>query len=102
MAAKKNAPLFVTAAMVAAKRADGAVADLYTGSRVPDGLADGETKRLSDLDMIGSAPGVPVAALAPAVAARPAPVRKTAQPAKATPSKAAPEASAGGAAGNED
>lgn len=38
----------VTAPLVIAKRADGSDVYLYQGARLPDGLADGEEKRLSD------------------------------------------------------
>lgn len=85
MAPRKSAEQFVTAAMVAAKRADGSVVYLYKGTRVPDGLADGEARRLADLGMIGAGPVVPVTAAAPTLTRR-APA--------AAPKKAAPAAKA--------
>lgn len=43
----------VTAPLVIAKRADGSDVYIYQGAPLPDGLADGEEKRLSDF--LGSA-----------------------------------------------
>lgn len=48
--AKKNV---VTAPLVVAKRADGSDAYLYEGSDFPDGLKDGELKRLTDAGLVG-------------------------------------------------
>lgn len=42
----------VTAPLVIAKRTDGSDVYLYQGARLPDGLADGEAKRL--VDFLGS------------------------------------------------
>lgn len=48
--AKKNV---VTAPLVVTKRADGSDAYLYEGSDFPDGLKDGELKRLTDAGLVG-------------------------------------------------
>lgn len=69
MASKKLTDLVVTAAMVAARRADDSVVYLYRGAPLPSGLAEGEAKRLSDLDMVGEF-ATPVVAEAPRPTAR--------------------------------
>ena len=46
---------FVTAALVIAKRADGSDVYVYQGSPLPNGLADGEEKRLTDDGLVAAA-----------------------------------------------
>lgn len=44
----------VTAPLVIAKRADGSDVYLYQGTPLPDGLADGEEKRLVDAGLVSA------------------------------------------------
>lgn len=44
----------VTAPLVIAKRADGSDVYLYEGTPLPDGLKEGEAKRLKDAGLVGS------------------------------------------------
>lgn len=112
MAVKKLTDLVVTAAMVAARRADDSIVYLYRGTPLPSGLAEGEAKRLADLGMVGehavplvAEPPRPTARVhgrgrAPAAPASAAPaVKKT--PAKQSSGKAAAEKAAAEKAAEE-
>jgi len=104
MASKKLTDLVVTAAMVAARRADSTIVYLYRGTPLPPGLAEGEAARLADLGMVGET-AVPVVAEPPRPTARvngrsrppaaaPAATATKKAPAKSAAEKAAEKAAA--------
>lgn len=121
MASKKLTDLVVTAAMVAARRADSTIVYLYRGTPLPPGLAEGEAARLADLGMVGET-AVPLVAEPPrptarvngrsrppaaapaATATKKAPAKSSAEKAaeKAAAEKAAAEAAAAEAAAQAD
>lgn len=87
MASKKLTDLVVTAAVVAARRADSTIVYLYRGTPLPPGLAEGEAARLADLGMVGET-AVPVVAEPPRPTAR---VNSRGRAPSAAPASAAPK-----------
>lgn len=94
MASKKLTDLVVTAAVVAARRADSTIVYLYRGTPLPPGLAEGEAARLADLGMVGET-AVPVVAEPPRPTAR---VNSRGRAPSAAPASAAEKAAAEAAA----